>query len=271
MSVLMNTVDKQYHDLLKYVLENGTYKKDRTGVGTKSIFGYQMRFDLQEGFPILTTKKIYWHGVVEELLWFLRAETNIKSLVEKNVHIWNAWAKKNGELGPIYGYQWRKWPKENGHVDQIKNIIEEIKKNPNSRRLVVNSWNVSQIDEMALPPCHTMFQFYVADNRLSCQLYQRSADIFLGLPFNIASYSLLTHMIAQICDLEVGDFVHSIGDAHVYMDHLDQINEQLKRNSFELPKLKLNKEIKNIDDFKSEDIKIENYQHHPAIKASVAV
>lgn len=448
----MNNVDKQYLEMLQYVLDNGDEKADRTGVGTKSIFGYQTRYNLSKGFPMLTTKKVFWKGVVEELLWFLRGETNIKSLVDKGVHIWDAWADKDGELGPVYGFNWRKWgakpdkipqktpklrtglnatylgvangagkekhilaktwegmisrcynkndigydlyggrgvsvddcwlefnyfaqdaekllnwenkkknprkyvldkdgigdgflysvktcqwitPKENEllkntknitvkeiatgknftfnnasefcknnnfsdknfsdlwtgtknakirngfelvsvedtnkGIDQIANVIEQIKTNPNSRRLIVNAWNVGEIDKMALPPCHMSFQFYVSNNKLSCQLYQRSGDIFLGIPFNIASYSLLTHMIAQVCDLEVGSFVHTIGDAHIYLNHLDQVREQLSRTSFDLPTLELDKTIKNIDDFKSEHIKLVNYNSHPAIKAPIAV
>ena len=272
---------KQYHDLLRHILENGVEKDDRTGTGTKSVFGYQMRFNLNEGFPLVTTKKVYWHGVVEELLWFLRGETNIKSLVEKNVHIWDAWADKDGELGPVYGKQWRQWPTyleaDNGWVvrgfdfDQIDDVIRQLTNNPNSRRIIVNAWNVPQIKHMALPPCHMMFQFYVANNRLSCQLYQRSADTFLGVPFNIASYSLLTHMIAQVCGLGVGDFVHTFGDLHIYKNHFDQVQEQLAREPRKLPTLQLDPSIKNIDDFKSEHIKIVGYDPYPAIKAQVAV
>lgn len=262
---------KQYHDLLNHVLKYGSEKEDRTGVGTLSTFGYQMRFDLSAGFPILTTKKIYWHGVVEELLWFLRGETNVKSLMEKNVHIWDAWADKTGDLGPIYGKQWRSWRSEHHYIDQISNVIEQIKTNPDSRRLIVNAWNVGDIDKMALPPCHMFFQFYVTDKKLSCQLYQRSGDIFLGVPFNIASYSLLTHMVAQVCDLGVGEFVHTLGDAHIYRSHLDQVNEQLVREPFSLPRLTLNHIIKDIDAFTADDIKLENYRYHPAIKAPIAV
>lgn len=271
---------KQYHSLLNHVLSNGVEKSDRTGTGTLSVFGYQMRFDLNEGFPLMTTKKVYWKGVVEELLWFLRGETNIKSLVENNVHIWDAWADKDGNLGPVYGKQWRSWDtwsrsylegsgKES--IDQIAEVIEQIKKNPDSRRLLVNAWNVGEIDQMALPPCHMFFQFYVANGKLSCQLYQRSGDIFLGVPFNIASYSLLTHMIAQVCGLGVGEFIHTLGDAHIYKNHMAQVKEQLSRDERELPKLILDPSITNIDDFKSEHIKLEGYNPHPAIKAEVAV
>lgn len=263
---------KQYHDLLKHVLHNGVEKHDRTGTGTLSTFGYQMRFDLNVGFPLLTTKRVYWHGVVEELLWFLRGETNIKSLVEKNVHIWDEWADKDGELGPVYGKQWRNWDTHIGiEIDQIADVVHDIKTNPDSRRLIVNSWNVGEVDQMALPPCHMFFQFYVANGKLSCQLYQRSADIFLGVPFNIASYALLTHMIAQACNLNVGEFVHTLGDAHIYKNHMDQVHEQLSREPRTLPKLELDPLIKNIDDFRSEHIKLVDYNPYPAIKAKVAV
>lgn len=270
---------KQYHDLLHHILKNGSKKDDRTKTGTISVFGHQMRFDLKEGFPLVTTKKIYWHGVVEELLWFLRGETNVKSLVEKNVHIWDAWADTAGELGPVYGKQWRDWEHQyhtndgiyHEHIDQIADVIQQIKQNPDSRRLIVNSWNVGEVDSMALPPCHMFFQFYVNQGKLSCQLYQRSADAFLGVPFNIASYSLLTHMIAQVCDLDVGEFIHTFGDAHIYTNHLEQVHEQLGRYFFNLPKLVLNPSIKDIDKFTSSDIRLENYQCHPIIKAPVAV
>jgi len=275
---------KQYHELLNHILKYGTEKEDRTGTGTLSTFGYQMRFDLSAGFPILTTKKVFWHGVVEELLWFLRGETNIKSLVEKNVHIWDAWANEKGNLGPVYGAQWRGWKayedvsKEpacsiitHTHVDQIENVIEQIKKDPNSRRLIVNAWNVGEVDQMALPPCHMFFQFYVANGKLSCQMYQRSADVFLGVPFNIASYSLLTHMIAQVCNLEVGEFVHTFGDVHVYKNHVEQIKEQLAREPRALPKLELDTSINNIDDFRSEYIKLIGYNPYPAIKGKVSI
>jgi thymidylate synthase len=271
----MNNVDKQYLDLLKYVLNNGHKKDDRTGVGTLSMFGYQMRFNLQEGFPLLTTKKVFWKGVVEELLWFLRGETNVKSLQEKGVYIWDEWADKDGNLGRVYGAQWRSWyghwPARTDYYDQIADVVKEIKGNPNSRRLIVSAWNVGEIGMMALPPCHMMFQFYVANGKLSCQLYQRSGDLFLGIPFNIGSYSLLTHMIAQVCGLEVGEFIHTIGDGHIYLNHIEQVKEQLTRESRELPQLQLDESIKDIDDFNSEHIKLLNYNPHPAIKAPIAV
>lgn len=263
---------KQYLDLLSTVLATGTRKDDRTGTGTISMFGYQMRFDLQKGFPLLTTKKLHTRSIIHELLWFLKGDTNIKYLKDNNVTIWDEWADKNGNLGPVYGYQWRSWPGPDGKsYDQITSLIENIKKNPNSRRLIVSAWNVPFIDEMALPPCHCLFQFYVADGKLSCQLYQRSADIFLGVPFNIASYSLLTHMIAQACDLEVGDFVHTLGDAHLYLNHLEQAKEQLTRAPKPLPQLLLNPKKKSIFDFTFEDFTIMNYDPHPAIKAPIAV
>lgn len=263
---------KQYLDLLSHVLENGNVKEDRTGTGTKSVFGYQMRFNLEEGFPLVTTKKLHLRSIIHELLWFLQGNTNIKYLHENKVTIWDEWADKNGDLGPIYGKQWRNWETNDGKaIDQISEVIEQIKTNPDSRRLLVNAWNVGQISQMALPPCHILFQFYVANNKLSCQLYQRSADIFLGVPFNIASYALLTHMIAQVCNLGVGDFVHSFGDAHIYSNHFDQARLQLSRNPYPLPELKLNKDIKNIFDFRFEDIEIINYQSHPTIKAPIAV
>ncbi len=263
---------KQYLDLLSHVLENGNVKEDRTGTGTKSVFGYQMRFNLEEGFPLVTTKKLHLRSIIHELLWFLQGNTNIKYLHENKVTIWDEWADKNGDLGPIYGKQWRNWKTNDGKaIDQISEVIEQIKTNPDSRRLLVNAWNVGQISQMALPPCHILFQFYVANNKLSCQLYQRSADIFLGVPFNIASYALLTHMIAQVCNLGVGDFVHSFGDAHIYSNHFDQARLQLSRNPYPLPELKLNKDIKNIFDFRFEDIEIINYQSHPTIKAPIAV
>ena len=263
---------KQYLDLLNNVLESGNLKEDRTGTGTKSIFGYQMRFNLQEGFPLVTTKKLHLRSIIHELLWFLQGNTNIDYLHQNKVTIWDEWADENGDLGPVYGKQWRAWETKEGKVvDQISELIEQIKTNPNSRRLLVNAWNVGEINNMALPPCHILFQFYVANGKLSCQLYQRSADIFLGVPFNIASYAILTHMIAQVCNLEVGDFVHTIGDAHLYTNHFDQARLQLSRSPYPLPELKLNKDIKNIFDFKFEDIEIVNYTSHPTIKAPIAV
>ncbi len=263
---------KQYLDLMKHVLEEGTSKEDRTGTGTYSVFGHQLRFDLAKGFPLVTTKKIHLKSVIYELLWFIKGQGNIQYLKEHGVRIWDEWADEQGNLGPVYGVQWRSWPKDNGKsVDQLAGVIESIKNNPNSRRHLVNSWNVGLIDQMALPPCHTMFQFYVADNKLSCQLYQRSADIFLGVPFNIASYSLLTMMIAQVCNLELGDFVHTLGDAHLYSNHIDQAKLQLSRETFKLPTMKINPDIKSIDDFRYEDFQIENYECHPGIKGKVAV
>jgi thymidylate synthase len=263
---------KQYHDLMRHVLEHGTTKTDRTGTGTVSVFGYQMRFDLSEGFPLLTTKKLHTKSIIHELLWFLKGETNIKYLKDNGVSIWDEWADANGNLGPVYGYQWRNWPTPDGrHIDQITNVIEMIKKNPDSRRLIVSAWNVADIDNMKLPPCHAFFQFYVADGKLSCQLYQRSADIFLGVPFNIASYALLTLMVAQVCGLKPGDFVHTLGDAHLYSNHIDQAKTQLAREHRKLPVLKINPEVKNIFDFKFEDFSLEGYDPHPHIKAAVAV
>lgn len=263
---------KQYHDLLKHIIENGTKKGDRTGTGTISTFGYQMRFNLADGFPVLTTKKLHLRSIIHELLWFLQGDTNIKYLKENNVSIWDEWADENGNLGPVYGFQWRSWPTPDGKsIDQISNLIEQIKKNPNSRRLLVSAWNVAYVDEMALPPCHTMFQFYVADGKLSCQLYQRSADTFLGVPFNIASYALLTMMIAQVCDLEPGEFIHTLGDAHLYLNHLEQAELQLTRDFRTLPTMKINPNVKNIFDFKFEDFELLNYDPHPHIKAAVAV
>ncbi len=263
---------KQYHDLLKHILENGTKKEDRTGTGTISTFGYQMRFDLSEGFPVVTTKKVHLRSIIHELLWFLKGDTNIQYLKDNGVSIWDEWADENGDLGPVYGYQWRSWPSPNGEsIDQISNLIQQIKNNPDSRRLIVSAWNPALVDDMALPPCHSLFQFYVANGKLSCQLYQRSADTFLGVPFNIASYALLTLMIAQVCDLEPGEFIHSFGDVHIYSNHLEQVNLQLSRECRSLPTMKLNPEIKDIFDFKYEDFELVNYEPHPAIKAPVAV
>ena len=263
---------KQYLDLLSHILETGNEKTDRTGTGTKSVFGYQMRFDLQKGFPLLTTKKLHTRSIFHELLWFLKGDTNIKYLHDNKVTIWDEWADENGNLGPVYGKQWRAWQGADGKIiDQISQLIHQIKNTPDSRRMLVSAWNVGEVEQMALPPCHIVFQFYVANNKLSCQLYQRSADVFLGVPFNIASYALLTEMIAQVCGLEAGEFIHTLGDAHLYLNHLDQARLQLSRMPYELPKLVLNPEVKNIFDFKYEDIKIENYVSHPHIKAEVAV
>ena len=263
---------KQYLDLLEHVLRHGSVKDDRTGTGTKSVFGWQMRFNLADGFPLVTTKKIHTRSIFHVLLWFLRGETNISYLKENGVSIWDEWADENGDLGPVYGSQWRSWKTTDGKtVDQITNLIEGINNNPDSRRHIVSAWNVGEIDQMALPPCHTMFQFYVANNKLSCQLYQRSADIFLGVPFNIASYALLTMMIAQITNLELGDFVHTFGDAHLYSNHIEQTNEQLTRESRALPQVKLNPAITSIFDFTYEDIELVGYEPHPHIKAPVAV
>ena len=263
---------KQYHDLLQHILDNGTLKGDRTGTGTLSTFGYQMRFNLEDGFPVLTTKKLHLRSIIHELLWFLQGDTNIKYLKDNNVSIWDEWADENGNLGPVYGYQWRSWPTpDGGSIDQISNLIEQIKRNPDSRRLIVNAWNVAYVDNMALPPCHTMFQFYVADGKLSCQLYQRSADTFLGVPFNIASYALLTMMVAQVCDLKPGEFIHTLGDAHLYSNHLDQAKLQLERDFRPLPTMKINPEVKDIFGFKFEDFELLNYDPHPHIKAEVAV
>jgi thymidylate synthase len=263
---------KQYHDLLRHILDTGAQKHDRTGTGTISVFGYQMRFNLAEGFPMVTTKKVHMKSIVHELLWFLKGETNIAYLKENGVSIWNEWANEQGELGPVYGKQWRSWEGKDGAVtDQIKWLVDEIKKNPDSRRLIISAWNVADLPKMALMPCHTLFQFYVADGKLSCQLYQRSADVFLGVPFNIASYALLTLMVAQVCDLQPGDFIHSFGDVHIYNNHIEQVNLQLSRDPYPLPKMKLNPDVKDIFGFRFEDFTLENYQSHPAIKAPVAV
>ena len=263
---------QQYLDLLQHILDTGVKKTDRTGTGTQSVFGYQMRFDLQKGFPLVTTKKVHMKSIVHELLWFLKGETNIAYLKEHGVKIWDEWADENGDLGPVYGKQWRSWEGKDGKViDQISELIAQIKKNPDSRRLIVSAWNVADLPEMALMPCHNMFQFYVAEGKLSCQLYQRSADVFLGVPFNIASYALLTMMIAQVCDLEPGDFVHTFGDVHIYSNHMEQVKLQLSREPYPLPQMKLNPAVKDIFGFSFEDFTLENYQSHPAIKAPVAV
>ncbi len=263
---------RQYHDLLSHILNNGTVKNDRTGTGTKSVFGYQMRFNLEDGFPLVTTKKLHLRSIIVELLWFLRGETNIKFLKDHNVSIWDEWADENGNLGPVYGHQWRSWPAHDGTtIDQISNVIAQIKNNPNSRRLIVSAWNVADVDQMALPPCHAFFQFYVANGKLSCQLYQRSADTFLGVPFNIASYALLTMMIAQVCDLKPGEFVHTFGDTHLYLNHIEQAQLQLTRDQRPLPQMKINPEVRDIFAFKLEDFELLNYDPHPHIKAAVAV
>ena len=263
---------EQYQQLLQYILDNGSQKTDRTGTGTISCFGYQMRFDLQKGFPLVTTKKLHLKSIIYELLWFLNGDTNIQYLNDHGVSIWNEWADENGNLGPVYGKQWRSWQGADGQViDQITDVIDQIKKNPDSRRLIVSAWNVAELPKMALMPCHTLFQFYVADGKLSCQLYQRRADVFLAVPFNISSYALLTIMVAQVCDLQPGDFVHSFGDVHLYNNHIDQANLQLTRVPYPLPTMRINPEVKNIFDFKFEDFTLENYQHHPHIKAAVAV
>jgi thymidylate synthase len=263
---------KQYLDLCKHVIENGTLKEDRTGTGTISSFGYQMRFNLSEGFPLLTTKKLHIKSIIHELLWFLKGDTNIKYLTDNGVRIWNEWADEEGNLGPVYGHQWRSWTSADGKtVDQITELIAQIKNNPDSRRLLVNAWNVGEIDKMALPPCHCLFQFYVANGRLSCQLYQRSADIFLGVPFNIASYALLTYMVAHVCDLEPGDFIHTFGDAHIYQNHIEQVNLQMEREPRPLPNLIINPDVKDIFEFKFEDFSLENYDPHPHIKGAVSV
>lgn len=263
---------QQYLDLMRHVLEHGHKKEDRTGTGTLSVFGYQMRFDLEEGFPLLTTKKVHLKSIIHELLWFLQGSTNIRYLKDNGVSIWDEWADASGELGPVYGYQWRSWPRPDGtHIDQIAQVVEMIRKNPDSRRLIVSAWNVADVDQMKLPPCHAFFQFYVADGRLSCQLYQRSADIFLGVPFNIASYALLTMMVAQVCGLRAGDFVHTLGDAHIYLNHLAQTGEQLSREPRGLPVMRINPDVKDIFSFTYEDFTLENYDPHPPIKAPVAV
>lgn len=263
---------QQYHDLLQRVLREGVHKEDRTGTGTLSVFGHQMRFHMEDGFPLVTTKKLHLKSIIYELLWFLNGDTNVKYLQENGVRIWNEWADEQGELGPIYGYQWRSWPDyHGGHIDQISEAIETIKHNPDSRRIIVSAWNVASLPEMHLPPCHAFFQFYVADGRLSLQLYQRSADIFLGVPFNIASYALLTLMMAQVCDLQPGEFVHTLGDAHIYLNHLDQVKLQLTREPFPPPQMKINPEIKNIFDFKFGDFELTGYQSHPHIPGKVSV
>lgn len=263
---------KQYLQLCEHVLKNGVDKGDRTGTGTISTFGYQMRFNMEEGFPLLTTKKVHLKSIIHELLWFLKGDTNVKYLQDNGVRIWNEWADEKGELGPVYGHQWRSWQGSDGKViDQISDVIDQIKNNPNSRRLIVSAWNVAEIDKMALAPCHNMFQFYVANGKLSCQLYQRSADVFLGVPFNIASYALLTMMIAQVCDLEPGEFVHTFGDVHIYSNHIEQVKLQMTREPRQLPQMKLNPAVKNIFDFKYEDFSLESYNPHPAIKGVVSV
>lgn len=263
---------KQYHDLCRHILENGVVKEDRTGTGTTSVFGYQMRFNLQEGFPLITTKKLHTRSIIHELLWFISGETNIRYLQENGVRIWNEWADEEGNLGPVYGSQWRSFPHPDGSsVDQLAQVIEQIKTNPDSRRLIVSAWNPGQLDEMALPPCHLLFQFYVADGKLSCQLYQRSADTFLGVPFNIASYALLTHMVAHVTGLEVGDFVHTLGDAHIYHNHLEQVELQLSRDPRPLPQLKIVRDVSSIESFRFEDFEILGYDPHPHIKGEVSV
>ena len=263
---------KQYLDLMRHVYENGTIKEDRTGTGTKSVFGYQSRYDLSAGFPVITTKKLHLRSIIHELLWFLKGDTNINYLKDNKVRIWDEWADEKGDLGPVYGYQWRSWPTPNGgHIDQISQIIEQIKNNPNSRRIIVSAWNVAEIDSMALPPCHAFFQFYVADGKLSCQLYQRSADIFLGVPFNIASYALLSMMVAQVTGLKLGDFVHTLGDAHLYSNHMEQTKLQLSREPYVLPTMKINPEISSIFDFTIDDFELINYKSHAHIKGLVAV
>jgi thymidylate synthase len=263
---------KQYLDLLNHVINNGVEKKDRTGTGTISVFGYQSRFDLSAGFPVLTTKKLHLKSIIHELLWFLTGNTNVKYLQENGVRIWNEWADENGELGPVYGYQWRSWPTPDGkHIDQVSQVVESLKSNPDSRRHIISAWNVGQIDQMNLPPCHILIQFYVANGKLSCQLYQRSADIFLGVPFNIASYALLTLMMAQVCNLQPGEFIHTLGDAHIYLNHMEQVKLQLSRDPYPLPQMKINPEVKSIFDFRYEDFELVGYQAHPHIPGKVAV
>ncbi len=263
---------KQYHDLMRHILEKGVDKSDRTGTGTRSVFGYQMRYDLSEGFPLITTKKLHLRSIIHELLWFIKGESNIKYLKENGVSIWDEWADANGELGPVYGVQWRSWKKpDGGSVDQLTNLIKTIKTNPDSRRMIISAWNVADIEKMALPPCHALFQFYVAEGKLSCQLYQRSADVFLGVPFNIASYALFTLMVAQVCDLKPGDFVHTLGDAHLYSNHFEQAELQLSRDLRPLPTMKINPEVRDLFSFVYEDFTLENYNPHPHIKAAVAV
>lgn len=263
---------KQYLDLMRHIREHGVWKGDRTGTGTYSVFGYQMRFDLAEGFPLVTTKKMFVKGIIHELLWFLQGSTNIRYLQDHDVHIWDEWADEHGELGPVYGSQWRSWPGPDGEtIDQIARVVNDIRRTPDSRRLIVSAWNVAEVDRMALPPCHTLFQFYVADGRLSCQLYQRSADVFLGVPFNIASYALLTQMIAQVCDLAPGDFVHTLGDAHLYANHLEQADRQLARAPHPMPTMAINPAVRDIFGFRYEDFTLENYRAHPGIKAPIAV
>ena len=263
---------KQYLDLLRHIRANGVMKSDRTGVGTQSVFGYQMRFNLQDGFPLLTTKKVFTKGIIHELLWFISGNTNIGYVLDNNVHIWDEWADENGDLGPVYGHQWRSWPTpDGGHIDQLAGVVESLKHNPDSRRHIISAWNVAEVDKMALPPCHSLFQFYVAEGRLSCQLYQRSADVFLGVPFNIASYALLTMMMAQVCGYVPGDFVHTFGDVHIYRNHFEQVATQLEREPRPLPTMKINPDVKSIFDFKYEDFTLCGYDPWPAIKAPVAV
>jgi thymidylate synthase len=263
---------KQYHDLMRHVRDHGVDKEDRTGTGTRSVFGYQMRFDLENGFPLLTTKRLHLRSIIHELLWFLKGDTNIRYLQENGVTIWDEWADEQGDLGPVYGYQWRSWPApDGGHIDQISQLIEQVRKKPDSRRLIVSAWNPAQVEHMALPPCHCLFQFYVAQGRLSCQLYQRSADIFLGVPFNIASYALLTMMIAQVTELQPGEFIHTFGDAHLYSNHMEQVDLQLSRDLRQLPRMKINPAVKSIFDFRFEDFELVDYDPHPHIKAPVAV